>query len=151
MNIIGLDPGVSGGIAFVGSDHADAVKMPATETDVVDVLRELRNRATPVFAYLEEVHSMPSDGVRSAFSFGQNYGGLRMALIALQIPFKTVRPQLWQRHVGIRPVKNEAYTKRKNRLKARAQELFPSLKPTLSTSDALLIARYGYETHERGA
>lgn len=134
MNILGIDPGQKGGIAFVGENLFVAQKMPDTERDALEAIQLLRGQ----FAYIEAVHSMPKQGVASSFKFGQNYGFLRGCLIALGIPFETVTPQKWQKALGCLSRGN------KNVTKAKAQELYPSLKITHATADALLIATYGY-------
>jgi Holliday junction resolvasome RuvABC endonuclease subunit len=76
-------------------------------------------------------------GVKSAFSFGQGFGHLEMALTAAGIPFERVRPQVWQKALGCMTGGDKNITKR------RAQELFPGHKISHATADALLIAYYG--------
>lgn len=88
-------------------------------------------------AYMEQVSSSPQMGVVSAFSFGNGYGHLEMALTAAGIPFERVRPQAWQKAMGCMSKGDKNVTKRK------AQELHPQLKVTHATADALLIATYG--------
>jgi hypothetical protein len=96
-----------------------------------------------VFAVIEKVHAMPGNGVSGMFKFGMSYGGLRMALIAAGIPFEEVQPRAWQKAMGIPPrSKTESGTQWKNRLKAKAQQLYPAEKVTLAVADALLIATY---------
>lgn len=130
---IGIDPGMSGGIAWIRDGVPCAVKMPETHRDVLDVLRALR-REGPCFAMLERVHSMPGQGVVSAFTFGKGVGALEMALTAAEIPYEHVTPQKWQKGM-------QCLTKGdKNISKARAQELFPAMKITHAIADALLIA-----------
>jgi Holliday junction resolvasome RuvABC endonuclease subunit len=132
---IGIDPGLSGGIAWIRDGQACAVKMPETHRDVLDVFQELR-REGPCFAVLEKVHSMPGQGVVSAFTFGKGFGALEMALTAAEIPYEHVTPQKWQKAMG-------CLTKGdKNVSKRRSQELFPALKITHATADSLLIAHY---------
>ena len=105
---------------------------------------------TGIHAYLEEVHVAPSFaksadgkenkirmGSRSAFTFGRGYGNLEMALTAAGIPFARIRPQVWQKELGCLTKGDKNVSKRK------AQELFPSMKVTHATADALLIAKYG--------
>jgi hypothetical protein len=92
-------------------------------------------------AYIEQVHSSPQMGVKSAFTFGNGFGHLEMALTAAGIPFTRVRPQVWQKELGCLTKGDKNITKRK------AQELFPSIKATHATSDALLIAHYGTKQH----
>jgi len=138
--IIGIDPGQIGGIAIVGPDMLDAVKMPDTERDVFELLAEWAPLASR--AVIEQVGVMPKEGVRSAFTFGRGYGGLRMALIALRMPFQAVAPGVWQRPFNL-PTGKGGKTAKKNVHKARAQEMFPSLKITHAIADALLIAEWG--------
>ena len=71
--------------------------------------------------------------------------GSAMALMALEIPVVKVMPQKWQKTYSLGRSSECGKSEWKNRLKARAQELFPDLgkKVTLKTCDALLIALYG--------
>jgi hypothetical protein len=141
--IIGIDPGVNGGIAWHDGERARVVKMPATLQDLWELVNNIRQdsfREGPLAkttAYLEQVHSSPQMGVKSAFTFGNGFGHLEMALTAAGIPFVRVSPQKWQGALGCRTGGD------KNVSKARAQELFPDLKPTHATADALLIMEYG--------
>lgn len=138
-NYIGIDPGQSGGIAIL-SNKNEVIKMPSTEKDIWEWFDFHKNNC---FAIIEKVHSMPGQGVASTFKFGKGYGGLRMALIAAGIPFDEVTPRMWQKSLGITSkAKTESKTEFKNRLKAKAQQLFPQIKMTLSICDALLIAEY---------
>ena len=140
---LGIDPGQSGGIALVSSDkNAWAVKMPDTEANIWDVICEYCDRAS--MALIEKVHSMPKQGVASSFKFGGGYGGLRMAMVAAGIPFDEVTPQKWQKALGIvaRNTKTESKSDHKKKMLAKAQQLFPGIKVTLATADALLIAEY---------
>lgn len=150
---VGIDPGQSGGIArlWVHSDSAEP--MPATERDILtclqEVAEEIADKGGKAYACIENVHSMPGQGVSSSFKFGQGLGGLRMALIAAGIPFEPVQPRTWQKAFGIQPRgKTEAKPAFKQRLRAKAQELFPELNVTLKTADALLIALYCKRKHE---
>jgi hypothetical protein len=60
-----------------------------------------------------------------------------MALTAAGIPFERVRPQVWQKAMSCMTGGDKNVSKRK------AQELFPAIKCTHATSDALLIAEFG--------
>jgi len=133
---IGIDPGLSGGVAFVPESGTPwAHKMPETDRDLIDLLRD-SIRDMEARATLELVHSSPQMGVKSAFTFGEGYGRLQMALTALGVPYERVRPQAWQKAMG-------CLTKGdKNVSKRRAQELFPTLKVTHAIADALLIGEF---------
>jgi len=146
MTIIGIDPGVNGAIAWINDGKPCVEKMPDTLQDLWELIQDIRRceMATPRFpnehgchAYLEQVHSSPQMGVKSAFTFGNGFGHLEMALTAAGIPFARIRPQVWQKELGCLTKGDKNVSKRK------AQELFPSMKVTHATADALLIAKYG--------
>ena len=141
MTIIGLDPGSNGGIAWITDGKPCAEKMPDTLQDLWELIVSISLNAggggTGIHAYLEQVYSSPQQGVKSAFTFGNGFGHLEMALTAAGIPFTRVRPQIWQKEL------NCLTGGQKNITKQRAQELFPSIKVTHAIADALLIAKYG--------
>lgn len=138
---IGIDPGKSGGIAFI-PERGDpwAEKMPDTERDLYDLL-QIQDEWEP-FALLELVRSTPQMGVVSSFTFGMGLGLLRMGLLARGVPFEEVTPPKWQAAMKCRTGGD------KNVTKARAQELFPKLKITHATADALLIAEHCRRTKQ---
>jgi Holliday junction resolvasome RuvABC endonuclease subunit len=139
MQYLGVDVGVSGGLALLDEAGAVvwAVKMPATDADLFALLPH--DELT--VAVLEKVHSSPQMGVTSAFTFGAGYGRCRMALAAAHIPFDELTPQVWQRKLGGLSGGD------KHLLKARAQQLYPAVKITLATADALLLATLARRLH----
>ncbi len=143
MIAIGLDPGVNGGIAWTHEDGMRAEKMPDTMQGVWELITYIINDSAMIYrhtefkAYLEQVSSSPQMGVKSSFTFGNGFGHLEMALTAAGIPFERVRPQVWQKALGCMTGGDKNVSKRK------AQELFPHIKCTHATSDALLIAEFG--------
>lgn len=154
---IGIDPGLSGGIATVDESrlYVSVAKMADTERDIYDHLKMLRDNYFCCRAVIEKVggfiqgksgteeKSKNMASGHTMFTFGSNYGALRMALIALEIPFEAIAPMTWQKGLGIPSrKKTESKTEFKNRLKAKAQELYPKVKVTLKTCDALLLAEY---------
>ena len=137
---IGIDPGVSGGIAWIDADGPHAEKMPATIGDLWQLIAGLE--ASECYCVIEKVHTSPQMGVKSAGTFMQGKGQLLMALCAGGIPNEQVSPHKWQRTMGLLSGKGKNKTDHKNKLKAKAQELFPALKITHATADALLLAEY---------
>lgn len=146
---VGIDPGASGGICSCWGDHYPrADKLPADERGIWDLLQShLRTpgHSTPK-AVIEQVtgfiEGSPRTGA-SMFKFGWSYGTLRMALVAAGVQFDATPPATWQRLVGLSPrKKGEPKGTFKNRLKARAIELYPELGVTLDTADAVLIMHY---------
>lgn len=136
--IIAIDPGASGGIAWMHHGcRANSFKMPETEHDLAELLESITCQfSEPVECLLEDVHAMPGQGVTSMFSFGCNFGIIRGVLAALKIPYRRERPQSWQKKVGGLPADKK---ERKDRLKAIAQARYPHLKVTLATADALCM------------
>lgn len=133
---IGADPGMSGGIACIRDGKAWAIKMPETDADLLCELTSIRRQDEQCFAIIEAVHSLPKQGVTSAFTFGMGYGALQMAFLATGIPFERVTPAKWQKALGCLTKGDKNVSKRK------CQELFPSIKATHAIADSLLIAEY---------
>lgn len=141
MIFIGLDPGKNGGIAAIS--HGRMVnlvsKMPESDRDILDLLYEIKNFG-PCIAALERVHAGVFGGGKmgavSAFTFGGGYRALKMALTASDISYEEVMPVAWQTALGCR-TKGD-----KNISKAKAQELFPTVKITHAIADSLLIAEW---------
>lgn len=142
--VIAIDPGASGGIAWRTPEGGVlCAKMPETEGDVLMFLRRFNPDEQTVF--LEEVggyigKAQPGSAM---FTFGRNTGFLIGALMALGFRLEMVRPQVWQKRLGIGTSRTCASkTEWKNKLKAVAQRKFPAANVTLATSDALLILDY---------
>lgn len=143
---LGIDPGLSGGLALVDRwRHVLLLQpMPATELDLYQLLLGVHRRAGQPWACIEAVGpSIYGVGKSSCAKLYGNYCACRMAMACLAIPYDAVRPALWQRAVGVAARrKPETTTQWKNRLKGRAQQLFPKAQLTLKTCDALLLAEY---------
>lgn len=149
--IIGIDPGLSGGIAAITADGevVSADKMPPTPADILDHLQHITSLADHIVCYMEKVgQGMPGQSSKATATFARHCGHLDMALLALGIPTNTVTPNKWEKSYQIGLSTGLGKTEWKNRLKAKAQQLFPQLgkKVTLATCDALLLAEYGRKT-----
>jgi len=140
--VIGIDPGKSGGIAVysVKTKKVYAFNMPQTPEDMVELFNKYNNNA---YCYMEKIHGMPGMGGVSMFTFGKQYGWLEMCLVLTEIPVEAVTPQKWMKELQLGTKKGKSGTEWKNKLKFRAQQLFPGQKITLKKSDALLILQYG--------
>jgi hypothetical protein len=133
---IGIDPGASGAIAVVfGSGNVCWIKNDSTEHELANWIADL-TLAHELAAVIEQVNAMPKQGVSSTFKFGKSFGFLIGILTALQVPYESYRPQVWQKHM-------RCLTKGdKNVSKAAAQRLWPTVKITHANADALLIAEF---------
>lgn len=140
MLFCGADPGKTGAIAYFDEDG----KFLWVD-DFEDCFEVLCEHAPSIkCTYLEEVHAMPGQGVSSTFNFGQNFGWWKGVLQALGIPFKTIRPQDWQK--GLVPKRGTLTDKPSLDV---ARQLYPeaplSLKKHHNRADAILIGRVCYE------
>lgn len=148
MQYMGIDPGKSGSISLLDDETNRIVccKLSETEADIWNWMNDEINTLHAV-ATIEKVHAMPArrvngsnvagQGVSSAFTFGKSYGFLLGVLTAIQIPYKLVTPQQWQK--GMQCLTGGD----KNVSKAAAQRLWPTIKITHAIADSLLIAEYG--------
>ena len=143
--IIGIDPGSKGGIAVLRKDGDIAWLLPYTDANMVNIVNIFENGIGDQYteAYIEQVHSMPHDSHKAAFTFGRNFGFVLGALESRYIPIHFVSPQTWQKEFDIHSKEDSIAT---------AKKLFPEvdLKPTQrckkdsdGMSDSLLICEYG--------
>lgn len=149
--LIGIDPGVNGAIAIQNVAGAIEILKLADATDR-DVSHFLLFR-TPGVAALERVASSPQQGVVSAFTFGASFGALRMALACHGLETHLVRPQKWRGAMQVRKVRgglgrNDAEKKRATR--ERAQQVYPDLRVTNATADALLLLAFVEKFYPKG-
>lgn len=145
--VLGVDPGVSGAIAFYwpASPHrvlAEDFPVVGGRLDVVALANRIRQLA-PDLAVIEAVAAMPGQGVSSTFKFGRATGVLDGILGTLLIPSRSASPTVWKKHWRL--------DKDKEKSRALAIQLFPacathfSRKKDHNRAEAALIARYGAE------
>lgn len=99
-------------------------------------------------AFVEDVHTMPTDSKVSAFNFGRNFGAILGLLKYLNIPVIRIAPVSWKKYYW---PKGSGTTKleKKDASIDRAIELFPQVgvsvtkKKDHNQAEALLIANYG--------
>jgi crossover junction endodeoxyribonuclease RuvC len=143
--ILGVDPGITGGIAFLfpcGKIEADDIPVVDGAVDVDALVRRIREYA-PRLAVIEKAQAMPKQGVVSVFRYGAAYGALCAATAVLEIPTRLVSPRKWKTHFGL--------DTDKERSRALAIRLWPGCglferKKDHGRAEAVLIARYGAET-----
>ena len=150
MRYLGIDPGLTGAIAII-SDEVEIFDAPTAQvgrktvllvSEMVRLLTKLANQISPMVAAIENVHSMPRQGVASSFSFGKGVGYWIGILAALGIPYEEVTPQRWQAAML------DGMQKSKDASRVRAMQMFPQLSEQLKLkrhsgrADALLIAAW---------
>jgi len=149
MNIIGIDPGLTGAVAIIGDYGINLIDMPVVakstrgkQVDGAALAQIFLEERTRAFVYLEQVGAMPGQGVTSMFNFGHGYGIVQGVLYSLCIPFQLVTPQKWKKHHGL-------IGKQKDMARTLCIQRHPELsgqlkrKKDIGRADALLIAEYG--------
>lgn len=166
MMIVGVDPGVNGAIAIMRENGTILL------LDVPNVSHKIENKKTGKTRnhkdidiekldalcyeyfnhvgckiFIEEVHSMPGQGVASTFKFGKAFGTL-IGMLSVYGKVHFVKPQEWKKHHGL-------IGKKKDDSRLLVIERYPSLKNELKLkknvdkAEALLLCLYG-QTKLRG-
>lgn len=141
--IVGIDPGLTGGIAIFENGVPTVHDMPViadrtggkNSVDIDGVMAMLPPTAKIV---IERQQAMQKQGVASTFQTGLNYGKLLGLIVALAYEHEIVAPSAWAKVVG-KPAKTG-----KEWNVAEARRRWPHLKDVLlkskdGRSDALLI------------
>ena len=101
--VAAIDPGANGALCFLSDEGImefyDFKKLGLK--GYIDAFKGLDTQLTGVI--VESVTAMSGQGVTSMFSFGQRLGELEGMLQTLDIPYELVRPQKWQKTIGVEP------------------------------------------------
>jgi hypothetical protein len=139
--IIAFDPGKAGGASVRHANGSIELHSFKTESGYLDILDPLIPSGYEVV--IEDVPAFVSAATSNASSFklGYNFGFIVGMSRALGFATHLLRPQTWQKGLqGLRP--KMGYTDRKRMLKDNAVRLYPDLKITNATADAVLIMNY---------
>lgn len=155
MIVLGIDPGLSGGLALVAScgPHSDGRPRLLAVTDVpttgekakrrVDVaaVLEFVRRHPPDHAVIERAQAMPDQGASSGFVYGRAVGALEACVDGLMIPSTVIESSAWKKAHGL-------LKRQKEDSRQRAVNLFPGApgferKLDHNRAEAALIAWYG--------
>lgn len=151
--LMGIDPGLKGGISFyfpAAPDRVAAEYMPVVNGGIDGhTLASRIRQMQPDVAVIELVGAMPKQGVSSTFNFGEGCGVVRGVVSALGVPYFYVAPARWKKHFRLSSDKEAS--------RQRALELFPAvshifaLKKSEALAEAALLARYHAETRTKVA
>ena len=124
MIILGIDPGLTGALAFWIDGAFDIYDVPTVkartrgrEVDWSEAARIIDAAGHIDHAIIESAAARPGQGVSSMFKFGYVCGGLRGLVAAHFIPVTYVTPRKWKAALDVPKAKDGA--------RARASELFP--------------------------
>jgi hypothetical protein len=156
MFTIGIDPGLDGAIGVLKDGNYHAVfDMPVISKGTGSVKREVdpAGLASIIFEFdesrtcvIERVNAMPKQGSSSTFSLGDSFGCARAVVATIGIGVSYVAPVTWKKHFKLPSDKETS--------RALAVRMYPAaplnLKKHADRAEALLLARWLYETQARG-
>ena len=157
MIIIGIDPGVSGGISILENKKVIEIfdmptmidgkknKKQVNGSQVTNIIKENLKSGKEIVVVVEHVNAMPGQGVTSMFNFGQSFGVIKGICSALSLPIYFVRPTKWKKYFNLIKTNKDAS-------RTKTIEIYPEISSKLSRkkdgnkADAILIARYFNDT-----
>jgi crossover junction endodeoxyribonuclease RuvC len=163
MKIIGIDPGIHGGLAIVriemngaASQLVDAIDIPVIgvgakeRVDTLSIRDWIRQHA-PQHAVIERAQAMPKQGASSGFKYGRAVGSIEAVIECCEIPLTIIEPTAWKKFHQLRGGDKEAGRQRARQLFPGAHELL-ALKKHHGRAEAALIALAWHRTefpHQR--
>ena len=140
MIVLGIDPGLNGGLAFLSDDKIDLYIMPTIAGKDFDIqgIKMLLNQYKPSLTILEQQISMPGQGLSSTLQTGKGFGILLGLLAALEMPHQVIPAKMWQ-HKLFTGVSAKLDTKAKSEIVAK--RIFP--KADFRRSDRARVAADG--------
>ena len=156
MRILGVDPGIRGGLAIVMvNDGAAPMLVDAIDIPVAGVgakervdpiaIRKWIELHRPDHAVAERGQAMPKQGASSGFKYGRAIGAIETAIMLCDVPLTIIEPMAWKKFHGLRGGEKEL-----SRL--RALMLFPTAHTLLARkkdhgkAEAALIALAGVKS-----
>jgi crossover junction endodeoxyribonuclease RuvC len=150
MRILGIDPGLTGGVAIYDTDLravVDAIDIEIVGEDAkqrvgIIVISNFIHQYKAGAAFIERAGVMPKQGIASGFKYGRAVGAIEAVVILAGVPLTLVEPQTWKRFYQL--VKADKEASRRHALR-----LFPYMKELLARkkdhgrAEAMLIALYG--------
>lgn len=153
--VLAIDPGAKGAICLL-DDRTRVLAVHDMPVHAVTINKRTRNRIDlhglnqlikdlavhAELAVIEEVGANPNDGVLGAFSFGEAFGAVKMAVAAHEIPLQLCRPQEWKAfHRLIGKDKDDSRQKASQLLPEHARHW--ARKMDDGRAEAALLALYG--------
>ena len=152
--IVGIDPGITGGIALLDNGELDAVEdMPVFDGRADGgAIADHFLAWEPTMVVIENTQPMPKNGSIASFSLGLNTGIVIGVVQAMGIPLHRVRPVTWKRAMHL-------HGKNKSASRGLANELYPAWRESFrlvkhdGRAEAVLIARWmlGEQIHAANA
>lgn len=158
MRVIGIDPGATGAVALIDTEHPltggmyaevwDLEASASASTKTISghwLCALLADIGEVECVFVEEVHANTLS-YKGNFTLGMATGGILGVLAALNRPVRRIKPKEWQKAMGL---SNISPVDRKEAHRFKAIEMWPSARESLkhkkdhNRADALLIAEAG--------
>jgi crossover junction endodeoxyribonuclease RuvC len=154
MRLLGIDPGIRGGLAIVlvnsgngGAQLIDAIDIPtigiaAKERGDVIALRKWVLSHRPDHCLIERAQALPKQGASSGFKYGRAVGAIEAVIASCEVPLTIIEPTAWKKFHALRGGDKESS-------RQRAMQLFPAAHALLARkmdhgrAEAALMAVYG--------
>jgi crossover junction endodeoxyribonuclease RuvC len=154
MNILGVDPGIRGGLAIVSIDAnggapilIDAIDIPVAGVGAKERVDALAIRTwilqhAPQHALIERAQAMPQQGASSGFKYGRAVGAIEGVIACCEVPLTIIESTAWKKFHQLRGGDKETG-------RQRALQLFPAAHALLARKkdhgrgESALIAFYG--------
>lgn len=150
MIVLGIDPGLSGGLALVERGDRprllSVIDVPVTgekakrRVDAAVVIGFLQQHKID-HAFIERAQAMPEQGSSSGFIYGRAVGALETCVVGLSIPHTIIESVAWKKFAGL-------IKRGKEDSRQRALSIFPGAAGLERVKDhnraeAILMAWYG--------
>lgn len=149
MIIAGIDPGMTGAMVILFPDNSTIVhRVPLMNKGKTQPAWSAWHTLWTGALYdtsmivIEQVGSMPKQGITSAFNFGRSYGFVHAIASSAEVPVHSVTPAVWKRKMGLLGAD-------KNASREEARRLMPSITKEVTrvkddgVAEAALLAYYG--------
>lgn len=150
MIVVGIDPGSKGGLSWISPKGISSIPIPYKEVrnarhKVLDVSRLdkwiqecISKFGKPDSVVMEDVHAMPRDSRKAAFTFGWNSGSIASYFLSLGHEIEYIAPKDWQGKIlspllsSYKSGKQHSDLTRKELLKLASREYVKGKYPSLS-------------------
>ncbi len=155
MIVLGIDPGLTGGIAAVEGAPGSAPRLlyaadiPTTgekakrRVDAIGVMKLIRSHH-PDHGVIERAQAMPDQGSSSGFIYGRAVGALETCVDGLLIPLTVIESTAWKKAHALIKTDKEASRQRAIRLFPSGHDFF-ARKMDHGRAEAALIAWFGLQ------
>lgn len=154
MIVLGVDPGLSGGLAVVAAEPGCAPRLLAADdvptsgekakrrVSVLAAMALIREHS-PTHAFIERAQAMPDQGSSSGFIYGRAVGALETCVEGLLIPLTVIESSAWKKAHGLIKKGKEDSRQRALRLFPGRNHNFFARKMDHNRAEAALIAWFG--------